>query len=86
MSHFFSGKRLLEVGDYVGTVFDAYGEPDEVGGHSGFAQLLVGELAVGVGGGMEHACAGVGHVGHYRYEFQAVHEFGGLLARPFEAE
>ena len=50
------------------------------------AQLLVGELAVGVGGGMEHACAGVGHVGHYRYEFQAVHEFGGLLARPFEAE
>ena len=49
------GEGLLEVGDYVGGVLEADGEADEVGLDAGGDQLLIGELAVGVAGGMQHA-------------------------------
>ena len=83
---FIISQRLIEVGDDVFHVFDADGEADEVGGDAGFTQLLVGELAVCMARRVEHACARVGHVGHYGDELQLVHEFEGILARALKAE
>ncbi len=81
-----SGEGLVDIGDDVGDVLDAYRESDEVGGYAGFAQLLVGELTVGVAGGVEHARAGVGHMGDYGYESESVHEAYGVFTGAFEAE
>ena len=77
---------LPDVLDDVLHVLYADGEADEVRGHARLAQLLVGELAVGVAGGVEHAGAGVRHVGDDGHHLQAVHEADGILLRPFQAE
>ena len=47
-------KGLADVGKDVVAVLDTYGEADEVRGDAGFAELLVGELAMGVAGRMEY--------------------------------
>ena len=47
-------KRLLYIGDEVLHILDTHREADEVGSYAGLAQLLVGELAVSVTGGVEH--------------------------------
>jgi hypothetical protein len=54
---------LADVGKDVVAVLDAYGEADEVRGDAGFAELLVGELAMGVAGRMEYTGASIGYVG-----------------------
>ena len=48
--HFIHG--LFEVSNDVLDILKSYAEADEVRRYAGFAQLLVGELAVGVAGGM----------------------------------
>ncbi len=77
---------MVEVGDYVGYVFYAYREADKVGRHAGFAELLVGELAVGVACRVEHTCACVGYMGHDGYELKFVHEFDCFFACAFQSE
>ena len=48
---------LTNVGEDVVNIFDTDGEADEVGRDTCLAQLLVGELAMGVRSGMKHAGA-----------------------------
>lgn len=81
---FFEG--LLEIGDDVGDILNSDRETDQVGGNSSFAELIVGELAVGVACGMEHTSSGIGHMGDNRDEFKGVHKLDCVLARAFEAE
>ena len=47
----------MEVGDDVVGIFDADRESDEVGCYTGFPELLVGELPMGVAGWMQNACS-----------------------------
>ena len=67
-------------------MFEADGKADEVGGDSGGGELVVGELAVGGGGGVQEAGAGVGDVGEDGAEAHGVHEFGGGGAAALDAE
>ena len=48
--------------------------------------MLVGELTVGVAGGVQHTGAGIGHVGDYGDEVQIVHEADGLLAATLQTK
>ena len=79
-------QRLLDVGDDVVHVFDADGEADEVGSDAGLAELLVGELTMGVAGWMEDTAAGIGYVGDDADELQTVHKADGILARSLQSE
>ena len=79
-------KGLADVGKDVVAVLDAYGEADEVRGDAGFAELLVGELAMGVAGRMEYTGASIGYVGDDGDEAQRVHELHGSLTVALESE
>jgi hypothetical protein len=57
-------KRLLDIFEDILHIFDTNRETDQVGGDTCLAQLFVTELTVGVRGGMQHAGAGISHVGH----------------------
>ena len=61
---------LLDVVEDVLNVLNAYAQTNEVWSHTSLAELFVGELAMGVGGRMEHAGTGIGHVGHDVDHFQ----------------
>ena len=71
---------MTDVGTDVFDVFNADAETDEVRGDTGFAQLLIGELAVGVARGMKNAGASVCDMGHDGYHLQTVHGANGVLA------
>ena len=77
---------LAEVGEDIVDVLDAHTQADEVGGDAGSAELLVGELAVGVTRGVEDAALGIGHVGHDTDEAKRIDESDGFLTRPFQTE
>ena len=67
-------------------VLDAHGEADEVGTHAGLEQLFVRELPVRVAGRVQHAGAGIGHVGDDSRQSQCVHEADGGFASALQAE
>jgi hypothetical protein len=55
---------LTDVVEDVLNVLNTDREADEVRCYTCLKQLLVGELTVGVTGGMEHTGAGIGHMGY----------------------
>ena len=67
-------KGLPEVSDDIFHIFQADAQADQVRGNAGGAQLLVGELAVGVGGRMQHAGVAVCHVGFDGDQLQGIQE------------
>jgi hypothetical protein len=46
---------LFNIGNDVAYILNAYRQTDQVRSDSRFAQLLVGELAVSMAGGMQYA-------------------------------
>ena len=79
-------QRLFDVRDDVLGILDAYGEADEIGAHAGFDELLVRQLAMRVAGGVQHAGAGIGHVGDDGGQLQVIHEADGHVASAFQTE
>ena len=79
-------QSLREVFDDVVDVFDTHAETDQVRGDTGFDELFVGELTVRVACRVQHAAAGVGHVGHDADHLEAVHELDGLFTAALDAE
>ncbi len=55
-------QRLLQVSNNIFHVFDTHRQTAQVGGDAGGNELLVGQLTVGSGSGMENAGARVGNV------------------------
>ena len=86
MSSAYLIEGLAEIGEDVFCVLDAYGEADEVGGYTGFAQLLVAELAMSVAGGVQHAGAGIGHMGNDGDHLQRIHKLDSCLAVALQSE
>ena len=64
----------------------SYREADHTGGDAGSDQLLVGQLTVGLAGGMQHAGADVRHVDHVGSQLQAVHKLDRIVSSAFEGE
>ena len=58
---------MLDVVEDVVDILDAYRQSDEVGSNAGLTQLFVGELTMGVTGGVENAVDGVSNNHIYRY-------------------
>lgn len=77
---------LLEVGDDVVGVFDADRESDEVGCYTGFPQLFVRELPVGVAGWMQNAGSDVCDMGDNTDEVELVHELNGFFPGALQTE
>ena len=77
---------LFEVSNDVFGILDTNGEAHEVGSHTCFAQLLVRHLTVGVAGWVQHAGAGICHVGDDADEVKVVHELDGILASTLQTE
>ena len=74
------------IGDEVGGVLDAAGQADEVGADAGRLKLRVVHLAMGGVGRVQHAGAGVGHMGGNLGQLQALHERLGRRAPAGHAE
>ena len=83
---FRSVQCLLDVLNDIFHVLDTHRQANQVGSHSGFAQLIVRELAVRMAGRMQHAGARVRHVSDDGHHLQAVHEADGIFFRAFQAE
>ena len=79
-------QRLLNVRNDVIGILDAHGEADEVRTYACFNELLIRELAVCMAGGMEHAGAGIGHVGDDSRQLQVVHKADGHVASALQTE
>ena len=80
------GQGLLHILQDVVDVLNAHGQAHQVGGDACGAELLVGHLPVGGGGGVEYAGLGVGHVGGDGGQPEARHEPGGPLPAALHAE
>ena len=65
-----SSEAGVEIGDDVLDRFDADREPDESGMDAGARLLLLGELAVRGGGGVDHQAADVADVRNVRVELE----------------
>ena len=79
-------QSLREVGDDVFDIFNTDAETDEVRSDTGFDELFVAELTVRVACRVQHAAAGVGHVGHDADHLEAIHELDGLFTTALDAE
>ena len=79
-------QSLREVFDDVADVLDTHAETDQVRSDTGFDELFVGELTVRVACRVQHAAAGVGHVGHDADHLEAIHELDGLFTTALDAE
>ena len=79
-------ESLREVRDNVVDVLDTHAETDEVRCNACFDELFVGELTVRVACRVQHAAAGVGHVGHDANHLEAIHELDGLFTTALNAE
>ena len=77
---------LRKVGDDVFDVLDTHAEADQVRSDACFDELFVAELTVGVACRMQHATAGVGHVGHDANHLEIVHELDAFLAATLDTE
>ena len=79
-------ESLREVRDNVVDVLDTHAETDEVRCNACFDELFVGELTVSVASRVQHAAAGIGHVGHDANHLEAIHELDGLFTTALNAE
>ena len=79
-------QSLREVGDDIFDVLDTHAEADQVRSDTCFDELFVAELAVRVACRVQHAAAGVGHVGHDANHLEAVHELDGLFTATLDTE
>ena len=79
-------QSLSDVRNQVFLVLNAQTDANQLGGDARVPELLVGELPVGGGGGIQAAGAGIGHVGLDCAQLQVLHEGGGRLAPALEAE
>ena len=73
-------KGLPQIFYNVVGIFNAHRQPDKVGCHSCFDELLVGKLAVGVACRVQDARTSIGNMGDNANEFQAIHELYGIFA------
>ena len=64
------GKGLLDVRPDILDVLNPERKADEIGGHSGSRQGLVGELTVSRAGGMDDRAPQIGHMGDQRHEIE----------------
>ena len=80
-----SSQCLIQVGKDILDVLDTDRKTNLLGSHAAGGELVVGELAVGGGGGVEGAGAGVGHVHHDIKELQIVEESTSRLAAALDA-
>ncbi|KAB8760612.1 hypothetical protein FH972_026604 [Carpinus fangiana] len=81
-------EALLKVGDDVVNVLYADADADQVGGDAGVGLLLVGQLLVGGGPGVDGQTLGVADVGQVGDELEAVDDLraGGLAALDAKGE
>ncbi len=79
-------QSLREIGDNVFDIFNTDAEADQVRSDTCFDELFVAELTVRVACRVQHAAAGVGHVGHDADHLEAVHELDGLFTAALDAE
>jgi len=77
---------LREVGDDIFDIFDTDAETDQVRCNACFDELFIGELTVRVACRVQHAAAGIGHVGHDANHLEAIHELDGLFTTALDAE
>src|SRR5215472_11705440 len=84
--HSASGQPLIEIGDDVGGVLQADGQPHNVGAGAGGYALLVGELAVCGGRRVDDQAPHVADVGKMREELDAGHQVHARLVAALEAE
>ena len=82
--HLFEG--LSQVFDDVVDVLDTHAEADQVRGDACFDELFVAELTVRVACRVQHAAAGIGHMGHDADHLEAIHELDGLFTATLDAE
>ena len=79
-------ERLVDVGNNVLHLLDAYGEADEIGGDPCRNLLLRRQLLVGRGSGMNDQRLGVTDVGQVRQELHAIDKFLACLHTTPDAE
>ena len=77
---------VVKGADDVIDVLESDGEADEFGLESGLALILVGELGVGGGGGVDDEALGVADVGEEAEELDVVDESDTLGAAALDAE
>ena len=78
-------QRLLEIRDDILGILDTDGQTHHVRRDAGFDQLLIGELTMGRGRGMEHAGAGVGDMDDDLRELERFHKAYSALFAALEA-
>ena len=79
-------KSLIEVGEDVVDVLDAYGEADEFGFDASRELLFCGELGVSCGCWMDRERLGISEVGDVGEHFQRVDELGSRFGSTFDSE
>ena len=79
-------QSLLQVGDDVVNIFNAYGHSDKVGLYAAVFKLLVGKLTMGGACGMQSAGAGVGNMDDELCQLKSVHELHCLFSAALYAE
>ena len=79
-------QSLREVGDDVFDIFNTDAEADQVRCNACFDELFVAELTVRVACRVQHAAAGVGHVGHDANHLETVHELDALFTTTLDTK
>ena len=79
-------QSLAEVIQDIFHILDADREPDQVGGYSGFTELLIRELPVGVAGRMEDTGTGISHMGDDADQSEGIHKPDGGLTVALQTE
>ena len=82
----YSLERLLQICDDIVDVLGADGQADGVGLNAHIQQLLLGQLRMGGGGGMDHQRLHICHIGQQGEDLQMVDELEGLLLAALDLE
>jgi hypothetical protein len=77
---------LIDVGQDVVDVLEAYRQPDEVGRYASGELLLCRELLVRGGGRVDGQAARVAHVRDVRDQLQCIDELAALFGAALDAE
>src|SRR5471032_616996 len=79
-------QSLLQIGDDVVSLFEAYRQANYVGARTGPDPLLLGELAVRRRGGMDDQALGVADVGHVAEQLDRVDDLHANVVAALHAE
>ena len=79
-------KSLIKVGYYVVNILNTDRKTYKIRSDSGFYQLLVGKLAVGMTRRMKHTCTNISNMCHNSYEFEIIHKAGGIFTSAFHSK